>query len=175
MNTSSEQSLLWIGLGSNIGDRAAAIKEAIVQLRALDALSVEAQSDVWETAPVGNVDQGPFLNAVVRVKSARAPWAILQDCLHIESGMGRIRTDDRRWGPREIDLDMLLHSLLVIDEPGLQLPHPRLSERAFVLAPFAQIDPAVVHPLLGRTIDTMLKQEIERHGSLEGRCVRVPC
>ena len=173
MNTSCQQSLLWIGLGSNIGDRAAAIDDAIAGLDAIDGLDVEAQSDVWETAPVGDVDQDPFFNAVVRVKSTRAPRTILQDCLHIEAAMGRVRTVDRRWGPRRIDLDMLLHSLLVIDEPGLQLPHPRLAERAFVLAPFSKIDPAVVHPVLGRTIDAMLEHEIERHGPLEGRCVHV--
>lgn len=161
---------MWIGLGSNLGDRSAAINDAIEHLAALEHVCVAARSDVWETAPLGDVDQGLFLNAVIRVESAAAPSIMLRNCLQIETAMGRTRTDMQRWGPRFIDIDLLVHNSMVIDEPGLQLPHPRLPERAFVLAPFAQLDGAFVHPTLGHTINAMLEQEKSRNGPLKGRC-----
>jgi 2-amino-4-hydroxy-6-hydroxymethyldihydropteridine diphosphokinase len=163
----------WIGLGSNMGDRGAALHAAIEQLDAATGLQVVGQSDVWETSPVGELDQPPFLNGVVRVQSSLSPQAVLHTCLGIETSMGRIRSESCRWGPRPIDLDVLMHSTLVVDEAGLQLPHPRMADRAFVLAPLAQLDGGRTHLVSGHTINAMLTVEIEQNGPLEGRCTRI--
>ena len=126
--------LAYIGLGSNLGDREA------VLLRAVDALDAVRISPVIETEPWGFADQPPFLNAVAEVETDLSARGLLELLLDIEQRLGRTRTGPR-YGPRTIDLDLLLYGHEVIDEPGLRVPHPRLAERRFVLEPLAALVP----------------------------------
>jgi 2-amino-4-hydroxy-6-hydroxymethyldihydropteridine diphosphokinase len=130
-----------LGLGGNLGDPAAAIAAALGLLAADGAVTVTARSRLYRTAPWGDPDQPPFLNACALVETALAPRALLDRCLAVERALGRARDKTRRWGPRLIDVDLLFHGDAVVDEPGLTLPHPRLFERAFVLEPLAEIAP----------------------------------
>ena len=126
--------LAYIGLGSNLGDR-----EALL-MRAADALDAIRISPVIETEPWGFEDQPRFLNAVAELDTELSPRDLLDRLLEIERGLGRTR-EGPRYGPRTIDLDLLLYGDEAIDEPGLQVPHPRLSERSFVLQPLAALVP----------------------------------
>lgn len=128
---------VFIALGSNLGDRAAHLRYA---LRALsDAVEVERVSRFYETDPVGFLDQPRFLNAVLRGRTDLAPRDVLALLLRVEGEAGRVRT--LRWGPRTLDLDLLLYDDLVLDSPELTLPHPRMAERAFVLVPLLEVWP----------------------------------
>ena len=129
----------YVGLGSNLGDREATIRAAI------DALpGVVAVSALRETEPVGPVDQPPFLNGAVALETELSPRELLDVLLAVERRLGRERRE--RWGPRTIDLDLLLYGDGTIDEPGLSLPHPRLHERRFALEPLAELDPDLDDP-----------------------------
>lgn len=130
----------FVALGSNLGDRAANLARARA---ALDSgpLKLTALSSVYETEPWGPVAQGPYLNQVVRGVISLAPRALLSALFAIETKLGRDRKHEVRFGPRVIDLDVLLYGDLAITEPDLQIPHPRLLERAFVLVPLAEIVP----------------------------------
>ena len=125
----------YIGLGSNLGDREATI------LRAADLVDASRLSTIRETEPWGYEDQPRFLNAVAEVETELSPRAVLDRLLDVERELGR-RRDGPRWGPRTIDLDLLLYGDLVVDEPGLTVPHARLAERLFVLEPLAELAPA---------------------------------
>ena len=135
----------WIGLGSNLGDREAYLHRALDALGADSAVEVTAVSTFAETEPVGFLDQPRFLNAAVRVETDLTPRQLLERLLAIERELGRTRKGPR-FGPRTIDLDLLLFGDEVMDEPGLRIPHPRLHERRFVLEPLAELDPALVVP-----------------------------
>ena len=142
-----------VGLGSNLGDRLALLRAARAAIEADPQSKVLAASRVVETAPVGPGDQGPYLNAALLVETDRSPRALLELLLEIERGLGRDRGADAvRWGPRTIDLDLLLAGDACIEEPGLELPHPRLHERAFVLVPLADVAAGARHPRLGATV-----------------------
>ena len=140
----------FVGLGANLGEREATIRRAV---RLLGASRV---STLRETEPVGYVDQPRFVNGVAIVETALDPRALLDRLLEIERELGRTR-DGPRFGPRTIDLDLLLYDKLVLDEPGLTLPHPRLHERAFVLEPLAELDPTLVVPGRG-PVETLLSE-----------------
>jgi 2-amino-4-hydroxy-6-hydroxymethyldihydropteridine diphosphokinase len=129
----------YLGLGSNQGDRAALLAEALLRLHRTAGAEVVAVSSLYATAPVGLTDQPEFLNAVAAIHTTLPPRELLAACLRIESELGRVRTV--RWGPRPIDLDLLLYGDLRLTDAVLTLPHPRMAERAFVLAPLAELAP----------------------------------
>lgn len=126
----------FLGLGSNLGDRLANLRRAVELLRER-GVSVLRSSRVYETDPVGGPEQPDYLNAVVEVEVDGTARELLDTCLAVEEEMGRVR--DERWGPRTIDLDLLTIGEEEIHEPGLQVPHPRMHERAFVLAPLLEL------------------------------------
>jgi 2-amino-4-hydroxy-6-hydroxymethyldihydropteridine diphosphokinase len=135
----------YVGLGANLGDRAATLTRAIDLLAERPAIDVVAVSSFRETDPVGYLDQPRFLNAAVAVETSLTPLALLAMLLEVERELGRVR-EGPRYGPRTVDLDLLLMDDLVLDEPGLELPHPRLHERVFALEPLTELDPALVVP-----------------------------
>lgn len=130
-----------IGLGTNRDDRLATIEAATWALDEADGITVVDVSGVYETAPWGGVDQEPFLNAVVLVDTTLRPADLLADLQATEAAFGRDRSREVRWGPRTLDLDVLLYGDVEVDTPDLVIPHPRLAERAFVLVPLSEVLP----------------------------------
>lgn len=128
-----------LGLGGNLGDRAANLSAAVKALEHLPGTRVTALSSLYETAPVGYADQPDFLNRVAVVETSLSPRALLGSCLGIEAALGRVR--GRRFGPRVVDIDLLLYEGVASGDPELTLPHPRMMERAFVLVPLAELFP----------------------------------
>ena len=147
MNRSVEA---FVGLGANIGDAAATVEHAITRLHALDGVRVTARSSLYRTRAWGETEQPDFVNAVARVETRLPPERLLEALLGIERDAGRDRSRSRRWGPRELDLDLLLYGDDRIHTPGLHVPHPHLHERAFVLVPLAEISPSLEIPGHGR-------------------------
>lgn len=144
----------FVALGANLGNRAASLEKA---LRGIGSFGeIVRVSSVYETEPVGLADQPTFLNAVAQISTGLNARQLLKNLLEIEQSLGRERSV--RNGPRMIDLDLLLYGSSVILEPGLEVPHPRLNERRFVLAPLAEIAPELVHPVLGVTMVNLLSQ-----------------
>ncbi len=154
-----------LGLGSNVGDRLAALRAALARLSELGP--VEAVSSVYETAPVGVLDQPPFLNACATIATELSPREVLSRARDAERALGR--AERRRWGPREIDVDVLLFGDLRVAEADLVVPHPRMTERAFVLVPLAEIAGGAVVPGTGATVAALL----ERLPRTAGDVVRV--
>lgn len=144
--------IVFLGLGTNLGDRFANLRAAVAALGRL--AEVEALSKIYETAPLYVTDQPAFLNMAVRIRTDWAPRRLLDGLKGIESELGRVASV--RYGPRLIDLDILLYEQIVLDEAELTIPHPRLPERRFALAPLADIAAETVHPLTGVTILRML-------------------
>ena len=130
----------YLGIGSNLGERLGYLQLAVDQLAAADGITVVGVSPVYETDPVGGPDQPDYLNAVVAVDTDLDPHALLRVAQGIEADAERVRTV--RWGPRTLDVDVLLVGDEHVDDPDLVVPHPRLAERAFVLVPLADLDPA---------------------------------
>ncbi len=135
----------YVGLGSNLGDREHMIWGAVHMLAFNPDVEVVAVSELRETDPVGYLDQPPFLNAAAALDTELSPRALLELLLTVERELGRTR-DGPRFGPRTIDLDLLLYGDEILDEPGLTIPHPRLHERVFALEPLAELDPGLTVP-----------------------------
>ncbi len=150
-------SLALIGLGSNLGDRKAALKGAIASLGQTPGVIVRRVSSFHETKPVGGpAGQGMYLNAAAVLETTLDPFRLLEILRRIEDRAGRVRTV--HWGERTLDLDLLYFGGRVIDTPDLKVPHPRLTARRFVLAPLAEVAPAAVDPIRKRTIAELLNE-----------------
>jgi 2-amino-4-hydroxy-6-hydroxymethyldihydropteridine diphosphokinase len=145
----------YIALGSNIGDREENLLRAVAEIGRLPESRVTALSSFYETSPVGTVDQKAFYNAVLRLSTRLDASTLLTLLLTIENkSFHRVRTIP--WGPRRMDLDLLLYGNCIIHEENLEVPHPRLAERRFVLQPLCEIAPNLLHPLNGKTIRELL-------------------
>jgi len=155
----SLESPAFIGLGGNLGDSVATLKAALRALDALPDTRMVRASRLYRTAAWGVTDQPDFINAVALLQTRRTPRQLLEDLLEIERHAGRHRLDDGsdRWGPRTLDLDLLLFGDARIDEPGLHVPHPRLHERAFVLVPLAEIAPDAPIPGVGTAAQALAR------------------
>jgi 2-amino-4-hydroxy-6-hydroxymethyldihydropteridine diphosphokinase len=136
----------FVGIGTNLGDRQATIAAALALLAAEESMELVAVSTLRETEPVGYRDQPSFLNGAAQLETDLRPRALLDRLLAIERRLGRVRGEGPRFGPRTIDLDLLVYGDQTIDEPGLTVPHPRLSERRFALEPLAELAPGLVIP-----------------------------
>ena len=145
--------IVYLGLGSNVGDREANLRAAIERLEAPD-LRVLRVSPVYETEPVDYTEQRWFLNLVVEAETSLFPMQLLARVARIERALGRLRTVPK--GPRSIDIDILLYGKAVIRSEALEVPHPRMDERRFVLAPLADLAPDLRHPIAHRTVSEML-------------------
>ena len=143
----------FVGLGANLGPREVTLQRAVELLADADGVDVVAQSQLRETEPVGVVDQPRFLNGAVQVETTLTPRALLDTLLEVERALGRLR--EERWGPRTVDLDLLVYGGVTVDEPGLRVPHQRLHERRFALEPLAELDPALDIPGVGKVSDAL--------------------
>ena len=147
--------IAFIGVGSNLADPLAQVRQALIELESIPGTRVTARSSLYRTSPVGYLEQPDFINAAASVQTTLSPQALLAALLAIENRHGRRRT--MRNAPRTLDLDLLLYGEEVLDQDGLTLPHPRLHERAFVLAPLAEIAPEAVVPGRGRARDLLAR------------------
>ncbi len=145
----------WIGLGGNLGEVGTAIERALAALAALPGTQVEAHSRLYRSPPWGVLEQPPFVNAVTRIRTGLPAGELLAAMLAIERDAGRRREAEQRWGPRTLDLDLLLYSDASLCLPGLTVPHPRIHQRGFVLVPLAELDADLVVPGQGRVADLL--------------------
>lgn len=153
----------YVGLGANLGERRTTIERAVGLLDGVPGVSVARVSTLRDTEPWGPVEQPSFLNGVAELETRLDPRSLLDVLLDVETRLGRVR--DERWGPRAIDLDLLVLGDVVIDEPGLTLPHPRLHERRFVLEPLAELAPDLVVPGRGRVAELLAALPPDERGS----------
>lgn len=144
----------YLSLGSNLGGRVGYLRSALRQLTE-GGVSIQRVSSIYETEPIGYTDQPAFLNIAVQVGVRLEPEDLLDRTCRIEQRLGRRR--EVAWGPRTLDIDILLYGRRIIQTPALIIPHPRMTERRFVLVPLAEIAPSAVHPLFHRTIRTLLR------------------
>jgi len=151
----------FIGIGSNEGDRLAFISKAVQALASLSEIRVTQMALISESEPVGGPPQGPYLNTVVELETLLTPSVLLGRLKAIEGQLGR-KPAAQRWTPRPIDLDVLLYDDLVLQDPALTIPHPRMHERRFVLEPLAQLAPDFVHPVLKQTVRELLANALNR-------------
>ncbi|MEO0970527.1 MAG: 2-amino-4-hydroxy-6-hydroxymethyldihydropteridine diphosphokinase [Cyanobacteria bacterium J06639_18] len=150
----SSESKVAIALGSNLGDSIAILEAAIKALERMPGIEIIIVSSWYETKAIGP-PQPNYINGCISVRTEQKPNSLLQILLGIEKEFGRIRRE--KWGPRTLDLDLLLYDDLILETPTLQVPHPRMRERAFVLAPLAQIEPSWIEPVSGKSIKELLK------------------
>ena len=148
--------LCYIGLGSNLGDREKNLRDALTALQRCPRCEIIDYSDFCETDPVGYEDQGKFLNAVAEVETICSPAELMELLLEIEASLGRER--GIHWGPRTIDLDLLLYDDLVSPDPYVTVPHPHMARRLFVMQPLCQLAPYAVHPILCKTMQDILDE-----------------
>ena len=170
MTISPSGVVVWIGLGSNMGHAADQVEQAIAALTDAPGLELTARSSLYRTAPVGNVDQPDFINAVVRASCRIGCYVLLEALQEIEKRFGRTR-DGERFGPRSLDLDLLMYADQTVSSPQLELPHPRMHERLFVLEPLTEIEGDITVPGRGRLSvlrQACLDQRVQRLG--DGVC-----
>jgi len=146
----------YIGIGSNLESPAENCLKAVERLTAHPDLTLVARSSLYQSEPFGITDQDWFVNSVVQLTTSFSPEDLLRACLSIEQAMGRTRT--KKWGPRIIDLDILFYDGLILKQKGLEIPHPGIAERSFVLAPMSEIAPNFIHPKLKKPIQTLLME-----------------
>lgn len=161
--------IAYLSLGSNLGDRIANLKQAINLLAEYQGVELIKISSVYETKPVGYTDQPDFLNTAIEVQTTLSPHELLALCNAVEDKLGRTRTI--KWGPRKIDIDILLFGGVYIDDEKLKIPHPYMMERAFVLAPLAEIAPEILLPngmTASESADKINKNGIELFGAIDG-------
>ncbi len=154
-----------IGFGSNLGDRAGLVNQALQALSELPRTTLTKLSSLYETVPVGYLEQGAFLNGVACVKTALPAAALLKSLLEIEKSLGRERI--ARWGPRTVDLDIIFFADRIINEVDLVVPHPELTRRLFVLEPLCEIAPVWRHPELDETVSVLLNKFQQSHPEAE--------
>ncbi len=148
----------YVGLGANLGPREVTLLRAVDVLAAERGVEILAVSQLRESDPVGNVDQPTFLNGAVAVETSLSPRELLDALLRVEQELGRVR-DGERWGPRTIDLDLLVYGDKLVEEPGLRVPHPRLHERRFALEPLVDLEPELEIPGVGKVAE-LLKEVV---------------
>jgi 2-amino-4-hydroxy-6-hydroxymethyldihydropteridine diphosphokinase len=146
---------VYIGIGSNLGDRKANIVEAVDRVSKLPSTRVVRASSLYESEPLGDAKTW-FVNSVIEIETEIAPDALLRKLKAIEQAMGRKRVKGKRWGSRVIDLDILLWNQEVVEKRSLRIPHPEMHKRRFVLLPLAELAPHVVHPNLGQSVSSLL-------------------
>lgn len=146
----------YIGFGSNVEDRLSYIRQALDCLSGEDYTSVVQVSSIYETEPIGNEEQDWFLNGVAKVETDVLPPKLLAISQEIERKLGRQQRE--HWGPREIDFDILIYDQFCVSSPRLTIPHPEMHQRRFVLEPFAEIAPDVIHPIFQERIDALLRR-----------------
>ncbi len=161
----AQERLACVALGSNLGEREATLRAALSTLGELPGTRLIAVSRLFETEPIGPPGQEAYLNAAARLGTTLDPRALLEHLHEVERRFGRARRE--RWGPRTLDLDLVLFEAELRDEPGLILPHPRLRERLFVLVPLAEVAASVVDPLTGKTVGQLLKELVTRNAGVE--------
>jgi len=154
--------IVYIGIGSNVGDKVRQCERAISEILKVDRHKLLAKSPLFKTKPVGYVSQDWFVNGVIKIETEMEPLDLLRILKTLELQLGRTRTF--RWGPRSIDLDILFFDDEEVRTEELQVPHPRLHERQFVLIPLAEIDRHLVHPVLKKTVGKLLEELKEDQG-----------
>jgi len=152
----SGPAIAYLGLGSNVGDREEYIEQAVFLLEKNPNIEVTRRSTNHETEPEGGGDQPQFINAAVEIKTKLSPHQLLEVCQEIETALGRER--EVEWGPRTIDLDILLYGDEIVSDDKLQIPHPLMHERLFVLKPLREIAPHAIHPVLEKTVETLYEE-----------------
>jgi 2-amino-4-hydroxy-6-hydroxymethyldihydropteridine diphosphokinase len=164
-SSASLKTITYLSLGSNVGDREGNLREAIRRLGELGTVS--KVSSLYETEPVDYAEQPWFLNCAVELDTDLSPQEFMRGTLDIERAMGRDRDGAQPKGPRTIDIDILLFGDAVIDQPHLKVPHPAMHKRRFVLAPLAEIDAEVIHPVLERSIGELLDELPNSSGTVK--------
>ncbi|PLT33046.1 2-amino-4-hydroxy-6-hydroxymethyldihydropteridine diphosphokinase [Bacillus sp. V5-8f] len=156
------ENIAFLSIGSNIGERVTFFKKAIQLLDRDKGIKIIDMSSLYETDPVGYTEQDMFLNAVLKIETEYSPEQLLNKCLEIEQELGRKR--EIHWGPRTLDLDILLYNNENIEAENLSVPHPRMLERAFVIIPLLEIDPDIMLPKMEKPLTHVLKQIKDREG-----------
>lgn len=166
--TANAMHVAYIGFGSNIGDRLAHIQNAIHALSKTEEISLQKISSVYKTDPVGYEVQAEFLNGVAAIQTSLPPLSLLHTLKNIETAIGRQHRI--RWGPREIDLDILIYGDLCLETEKLVIPHAEMHRRRFVLAPLTEIAPDLVHPVLKENVQTLLARLDDDKSALKAEC-----